>query len=768
MKVTFFKDVHAKALRVVDLSLTQLKKRIETTSAPVKEKLPLIKLGTFGNEKSKRGSLRHDGNLRTINGIEVDYDGEKIAFQQAIAPWKRLNVLALAYTSPRHTPEAPRWRILFPLSHTIPPDQRAKLVARVNGQYGGSLAPESFVPSQSFYIGRVPRSKFQIKVIGDEFTGRYIDKLDELEEKAIYPPKPKAQSVEDADLDWDKVDDYRDLSLSDGAHWKLEVLWNWRDDLDVSLDELNDRLGTDYDSKNSITIELARLLKAEGWPREKIAAALMEDRPCNGHVLKYDEADRRRAVQRAVNRSFEPLVFRSDPGKAARLFLARLEQPILHFRKQWYEWTGTRYRECEEPSIDKRVADFLFQAKTKRVAKGVLLDEEPFRPKPEDVANVRKMLLLEVHIERDTNPPMWLRGKHRRDEYLISFTNGLLRVSPDGNRLTLLDHTPDYFNLATVDYAYDPRARTPKRWLQFLNQVLEKDAKSMSMAQEIFGLVLSGDRSFHTIGWNIGAPRSGKGTFLRILIAVVGRDNTASVHIGDLSKDFGLENSIGKRLLVFPDERFDGTRYDGNAKIVSELLSSSGGDFIRIGQKYKKAWLGDFHAFMYIVSNEVLRLRDESGAMAARIALLDFRRQIPPKERDLALSNTLLKELPGIFNWAMEGYSNLKARGHFEMPPRSREKMELIRNQLSRISAFVKQHCVVDPEYKADLDDLFAKYLEDCYAKGIFATDTKDSFSQKLYAAFPAVRSRRTHRKGVPNQVNVCHGIGLLPEITAG
>lgn len=760
MKVTFFKDVHAQAPRVEDLSLIQLKKRIETTRAPSKEELPLIKLGMFGNKKSAKGSYRHDANVLSLSGIEIDYDGEKIAFEKAVAELDQRKIRALAYTSPSHTPKAPRWRLLLPSSKTLLPTDRAQMVARVNGLFDGALGRESFVLSQTFYAGRVPRSAFQITLIGNE-TSRCIDEIGELDKTAVYPPEPKSRYVEDADLDWDAIDEYRDLEMPKG-NWKLDVLWNWQRALDLSLPNLNQRLGTEYGSKNAVTMALAAYLKAEGWPREKIAAALMDDRPCNGHVLKFDdESDMRRAVQRAVNRSFEPLVFRSDPGKAARLLLARLERPILHFGKEWYEWTGNRYRACEEASIDKRVADFLFQAKTQRVVKGITL-VEPFRPKPEDVANVRKMLLLEVHVERDSSPPMWLRGKHRHDEYLISFTNGLLRVSPKGDRLTLLDHTPDYFNLATVEYAYDARASTPKRWQKFLGQVLEKDAKSIAMAQETFGLVLSGDRSFHIIGWNIGAPRSGKGTFLRILVAAVGRDNTASVHIGDLSKDFGLENAIGKRLIIFPDERFDGTRYDGNAKIVSELLSGSGGDFIRISQKFKKAWLGDFPAFMYINSNEVLRLRDESGAMATRIALLDFRHEIPPEKRDLTLSDTLRKELPGIFNWAMAGYRNLKARGHFEMPPRSRERMELIRNQLSRITAFVNQHCVIDAAHQADLDDLFTTYLADCEAKSILTTDTKDSFSQKLHAAFPTVLSKRTHRKGVPNQVTVCHGIGLL------
>ena len=279
------------------------------------------------------------------------------------------------------------------------------------------------------------------------------------------------------------------------------------------------------------------------------------------------------------------------------------------------------------------------------------------------------------------------------------------------------------------------------------------------MAQELFGLALSGDRDIHTIGWSIGATGSGKTVFMSTLEAAVGVENTARIHISDLKDGFPLMNAIGKRLVVFPDERFDGARYDGNAAIVSELITNSGGGNIRVKQKYSRNWEGKFHALMHINSNEVLRLRDESGALLRRIALLDFRKTVPPEKRDPDLSKKLEKELPGIFNWAMEGYRNLRARRHFIMPERSKEKLELVRTQFSRITSFVERCCLVGREHAVYLDDLYMAYLGDCEDKGVQVTDTKDTFSQKLSSAFPDIVSKRTHRNG--KQVRKYAGIGL-------
>lgn len=155
MKVTFFADHAARSLSTQDMTLEQLRDLILKTTAGEKAQLPWLKLATFGDERTKNQSLRHNANVLEITGIEVDYDDKVMAFEEAVRIVQQAQLRALLYTSPSHKPDEPKWRILLPTSSASPPKERAKLLARINGLFGGILAGESFTLSQAYYYGSV-------------------------------------------------------------------------------------------------------------------------------------------------------------------------------------------------------------------------------------------------------------------------------------------------------------------------------------------------------------------------------------------------------------------------------------------------------------------------------------------------------------------------------------------------------------------------------------------------------------------------------------
>jgi hypothetical protein len=155
LHVTFFRNYAAKTLRTKDLTAGELRELILTTSASEKEKLPWLKLATFGDKRTDKNSLRHDANVGAIDGIEVDYDAEQVSFETAVETAKTAHLRALLYTSPSHTIDKPRWRILLPTSQQLSPEARFQLVARINGLFGGIFSGESFTLSQAYYFGSV-------------------------------------------------------------------------------------------------------------------------------------------------------------------------------------------------------------------------------------------------------------------------------------------------------------------------------------------------------------------------------------------------------------------------------------------------------------------------------------------------------------------------------------------------------------------------------------------------------------------------------------
>jgi hypothetical protein len=191
---TFFDDwgAHAKIERVWQLG--KLAETIRNTNRnaadaeAAKAVLPWLKLARFGNAKTKNDSLRHDRNVLACTGIEGDFDKETISFEEAVEIAEKAGLGCLIYTSPRHllAGHGPRWRILCPTSTEITPKQRALLVSRINGLFRGSLAPESWKLSQSYYFGSVNGNPaHDIALI----EGEPIDLLDELDRIAVDQPK---------------------------------------------------------------------------------------------------------------------------------------------------------------------------------------------------------------------------------------------------------------------------------------------------------------------------------------------------------------------------------------------------------------------------------------------------------------------------------------------------------------------------------------------------------------------------------------------------
>ncbi len=155
LAVSMFADVKAQRIEPNHLSLRQLQDRLNSTTARDKGSLPLVKLGTFGDARTDKGSLRHDANLLRVSGVEGDYDAGAVSPQEAAERLRQAGIAALIYTTPSHTAEAPRWRVLAPLAGEVAPAEREALCARINGALGGILAAESFTPSQSYYFGAV-------------------------------------------------------------------------------------------------------------------------------------------------------------------------------------------------------------------------------------------------------------------------------------------------------------------------------------------------------------------------------------------------------------------------------------------------------------------------------------------------------------------------------------------------------------------------------------------------------------------------------------
>jgi hypothetical protein len=182
--ITYFEDFAAKSLTTETLSLYELRERVLNASRHEKKKLPWLKLAVFGSKRTDKSSLRNDENVQEITGIELDYDEEKISFDDALKAMGEIGIHSAVYTSPSHSLAAPHWRIVAPTSQPCANAMREVLLKRLNGylktKFGVDkvASGESFTLSQSYYYGWVcdaPKPDHRAEVIAGDFIDHRLD-----------------------------------------------------------------------------------------------------------------------------------------------------------------------------------------------------------------------------------------------------------------------------------------------------------------------------------------------------------------------------------------------------------------------------------------------------------------------------------------------------------------------------------------------------------------------------------------------------------------
>jgi putative DNA primase/helicase len=444
----------------------------------------------------------------------------------------------------------------------------------------------------------------------------------------------------------------------------------------------------------------------------------------------------------------------ADPLNTARIFVERHytwkgQRTLYHHGGAFHAWTGSHYPMADEAEI--RAALYHFLDKAERPGK----KRTPFQPNRTRVGDVLDALRAETILSGSARPPAWL-AEAPTDllaAEMLPCANGLLHLPT----LELIEHTPAFFALNALPYAYERQAPEPAEWLRFLGALWPTDREAISTLQEIAGYLLSTDTRQQKLFLLVGPKRSGKGTIARVLTGLLGQENVAGPTLAGLAGNFGLAPLIGRTLAIVSDARL-GARADQSA-IAERLLSISGEDALTIDRKHLPAWTGRLGTRFLILSNELPRIGDTSGALASRFIVLTLRESFYGRE-DPGLTDRLLGELPGILNWAIEGWRRLTDRGYFLQPASSADAIDQLEDLASPLSAFLRERAIVAPEREVHCDHLFNAWSDWCKAQGRDHPGTKQTFGRDLRAALPRLAISQP-RSETGNRERLYQGIGL-------
>lgn len=215
-----------------------------------------------------------------------------------------------------------------------------------------------------------------------------------------------------------------------------------------------------------------------------------------------------------------------------------------------------------------------------------------------------------------------------------------------------------------LGYDYDERAKC-RLWLAFLGTTLGK--KHIELLQRYFSLGLVDrekmGRKVESTLWLVGPGGVGKSTILNVMSEVFGRWNVSSASMGDLlssnsvTRPMVLSSIVGKVFNMCGEVQaanMSGVRADG----FKSLCSGEPQPVRGIGRDYE---MRSDIPYMVFSMNGKPKMSGIDNAILRRILFVPFRSMIREEDRDPELGAKLLKELPGIRNWLMEGYRKLEA-----------------------------------------------------------------------------------------------------------
>jgi putative DNA primase/helicase len=284
-----------------------------------------------------------------------------------------------------------------------------------------------------------------------------------------------------------------------------------------------------------------------------------------------------------------------------------------------------------------------------------------------------------------------------------------------------LKHNPRHYAKNKLNFDYDPSASCEK-WLDFLAQVFRDDQdkdKKIMLLQEYTGLSLTPITRYQKMLWLIGAGSNGKGVIFDIIRDLIGSENCSALPLADFKQRFGLEQLEHKLANLDPEMSVSAVLAD------SKIKSVVGGDVISLERKMESKFQVRLFAKLWAAANSLPITRDTSHGFFRRVLILTFNRVFSEDEQDKNLTDELRKELPGIFNWSLEGLHRLLKNNQFTIPESAFQELDEYKANSNDVERFKREH-LVEVDISANIrqqgtrqEEIYCHYADFCRANGM-------------------------------------------------
>ena len=303
---------------------------------------------------------------------------------------------------------------------------------------------------------------------------------------------------------------------------------------------------------------------------------------------------------------------------------------------------------------------------------------------------------------------------------IFNFQNCVLELETGITR----EHSEADMSSVQVGYDYDIAAKCPK-WEKFISEIMAGREFSIKLLQEMIGYILYSDCSLQKCFFLIGDGANGKSVFLNVIRAVFSEANVSNVEMSSLIEPFQRINLINSLVNI-------STETNSNVKGAESIKNK---DFVNFNPR----------CVMISACNEYIKSRDTTSGFLRRICFIDFPCKFEGEKADIELEGKLKAELPGIFNWAYEGYKRLKEQKKFTETPEQLEMMEEFVLIMNPVAAFIKE-CLNEENSRLDRAELYHRYVEWAKEAGHEAQSRNkfiQNFKKTIKQLMPHVQERK-------------------------
>lgn len=731
-------------------------KRVDTTwtglctvlTAPAEhpdiDSLPLFKVAAFrGDTRAKPTTVLH------VDALCGDYDGGEVTLEEAGRRLTAAGLQACLYTTRRHTPAAPRWRVLAPLSGPIEQHEHQALLDLLNGALGGILAPESWDWVRSYFYGRVAGVDYRFKAV----DGMPIDVV------AMCPdfePMPCAAPVKSARAPKAALDGH-DGPIEDDVHRYLDeqglVLSADGDRLHVACPWVDQHTSDSGASSTSWLLAGtnnyalghfscrhtshgpktdAEFLDAIGYVRNAFDVVTLSEEE-RAEIAERLSSEKTSVVVDAATGEVVEISSPKHSDDQLALEFAGIGQDFVRYTPGMGWMSAGEHHWGRDDHLHRMT---LSRSICRAAAK--LADKAPERKALASARTVNNIVNLAQSDTRLLVPA----SAWDADPFLLNTPDGIVDLKTGTMRPRARDLVT---RAARVSPDFEAACPT---WLRFLGSVCAGDQAMVDFMQRMLGYMLTGDRREQKLFFVWGKGSNGKSTLGELLLWLLGGYGlklSSSVlmqsphdrHPTELAQLHGVRAAVSSELeegQFFNESRVK--ELTGDDTLSARFMR---GDFFEFAMTHKHL----------VIGNHKPRLKGGDPAMARRLVLIPFKAAFSGAEADQDMPAKLRAEAPAILAWMVRGAVAWCADG-LVVPPAVRTASDEYLADHNDVEQWMGEWCERSPEFRNPAGRLYESFQRWKLSRGERAPSAVTwAERMSLIAGIQKIRSNGAHYTGV-------------------